>query len=66
MCARLQACPKESHLKAAKRILRYLKGTDNLTLFYPTGDSLKLVGYADADFVGTLLTIKAPPEWLIF
>jgi len=27
LCARLQSCPKESHLKAAKRILKYLKGT---------------------------------------
>lgn len=24
MCARFQSCPKESHLKAVKRILRYL------------------------------------------
>jgi hypothetical protein len=27
MCARFQASPKESHLKATKRILRYLKHT---------------------------------------
>ena len=27
MCARYQASPRESHLKAAKRILRYLKHT---------------------------------------
>ena len=25
MCARFQACPRDSHLMAAKRILRYLK-----------------------------------------
>ena len=25
MCARFQACPRDSHLKATKRILRYLK-----------------------------------------
>ena len=30
MCARFQACPSDSHLKAAKRILRYLKKTGNL------------------------------------
>ncbi|XP_070022414.1 secreted RxLR effector protein 161-like [Nicotiana sylvestris] len=27
LCARFQSNPKESHLKAVKRILRYLKGT---------------------------------------
>ena len=30
MCARFQACPRDSHLKAAKRILRYLKKTGDL------------------------------------
>ncbi|XP_021766286.1 uncharacterized protein LOC110730771 [Chenopodium quinoa] len=30
LCARFQANPKESHLIAVKRILRYLKGTDDL------------------------------------
>ena len=27
LCARFQACPKESHLSAVKRIFRYLIGT---------------------------------------
>jgi len=30
LCARFQANPKESHFKAAKRILKYLKGTTNV------------------------------------
>ena len=30
MCARFQASPRESHLKATKRILRYLKHTQNV------------------------------------
>jgi len=33
LCARFQSIPKESHLKAVKRILRYLKGTISLELF---------------------------------
>jgi hypothetical protein len=32
MCARFQASPRESHLKATKRILRYLKHTQNVSL----------------------------------
>ena len=37
MCARFQASPRESHLKATKRILRYLKHTQNVGLWYPKG-----------------------------
>jgi hypothetical protein len=32
MCARFQASPRESHLKATKRILRCLKRTQNVGL----------------------------------
>jgi len=52
MCSRFQACPRESHLKATKRILRYLKKIGDLVLFYPSGDSFDLVGYADANYAG--------------
>ncbi|XP_070004504.1 secreted RxLR effector protein 161-like [Nicotiana sylvestris] len=45
--ARFQSSPKESHLKAANRILRYLKGTYDLVLYYPLGDNFDLIGYAD-------------------
>ncbi|XP_019266657.1 PREDICTED: uncharacterized protein LOC109244083 [Nicotiana attenuata] len=33
LCARFQSNSKESHLKVAKRILRYFKGTQNLQNF---------------------------------
>ncbi|CAM8882991.1 unnamed protein product [Rhodiola kirilowii] len=52
LCAHFQADPRESHLKAVKRILRYLKGTDTLCLWYPQNADLRLVGYTDADFAG--------------
>ena len=50
LCARFQSKPNESHLKAAKRILRYLKRTPVLALWYPQGCNFDLVGYADADY----------------
>ncbi|CAM8926664.1 unnamed protein product [Rhodiola kirilowii] len=43
-CARFQAEPRESHVKAVKRILRYLKGTEKLVLWYPRVKSLRLEG----------------------
>ena len=39
LCARFQSCPKESHLSAVKRILRYLKRTMDIGLWYPKGNS---------------------------
>jgi hypothetical protein len=35
MCARFQASPKECHMMAVKWILRYLRQTPNLGLWYP-------------------------------
>ncbi|KAK2990925.1 hypothetical protein RJ640_021900 [Escallonia rubra] len=53
LCARFQACPKESHLVAVKRILRYLKGTHDLGLWFPKNTSyFDLVVYSDADYAG--------------
>ncbi|XP_075099256.1 secreted RxLR effector protein 161-like [Nicotiana tabacum] len=59
LCARFQSNPKESHLKASKIILRYLKGTHDLVLYYLTGDSFNLIGYADADYAGYLMDRKS-------
>ena len=57
--ARFQSNPKETHLKAVKRILRYLKHTPNLALWYPKGCNFNLVGYADADYAGFLVDRKS-------
>ena len=54
VCARYQADPKESHLLLVKRIFRYLRGTSELSLFYPRGQDFKLSGYCDADYSGSL------------
>ena len=52
LCARYQANPKESHMKAVKRILRYLKGKPKLGLWYPAESDLKFVAYTDSDYGG--------------
>ena len=44
--------PTQSHLTAAKRILRYLKGTVYLCLSYKKCADGNLIGYSDADWVG--------------
>ncbi|KAL6341068.1 hypothetical protein AAG906_032183 [Vitis piasezkii] len=50
---------KESHLSAVKRILRYLKGTMNIGLWYPKGDNFELIGFSDADFAGCRVERKS-------
>ena len=42
--------PTESHWFAAKRILRYLKGTTELGIYYKKGENAKIVAYSDSDF----------------
>ncbi|KAJ9551501.1 hypothetical protein OSB04_015546 [Centaurea solstitialis] len=59
LCARYQSKPKVSHLKAVKRIFRYLKGTVNLGLWYPKGSGYELTGYTDADHGGCKLDRKS-------
>ena len=59
MCARYQSNPKESHLSAAKRIFRYLVGTQNLGLFYPRGVAFDLISNSDADFARCKLDRKS-------
>jgi hypothetical protein len=51
-CARYQASPRESHMKATKRILRYLKGTHDIGLWFSKGSNFKLIGYSDSDYGG--------------
>ena len=59
MCARFQASPRDSHLKATKRILRYLKHTQNIGLWYPKGAKFELVGYSNSDYVGCKVERKS-------
>jgi len=54
-----QLHPKETHLKAVKWILRYLKHISNVALWYPQGCNFDLVGYADADYVEFLVDRKS-------
>ena len=52
MYARFQANTKKTHLIAVKKILRYLKHTPSISLWYPKGAIFELVVYSDSDYVG--------------
>ncbi|KAH9648378.1 hypothetical protein KPL70_025559 [Citrus sinensis] len=52
LVSRYMKNPKTTHFKAAKRILRYIKGTINFGLLYSFSNDYKLIGYSDSDWGG--------------
>lgn len=46
------AKPCESHWKATKKVLRYLKGTLNFGIIYTVEFDVELAGYSDSDWAG--------------
>ncbi|GJS09753.1 putative ribonuclease H-like domain-containing protein [Tanacetum coccineum] len=61
-CARFQVTPKTSHLLAAKRIFRYLKGKPTLGLWYSRDSPFELVAYTDSDYARATLDRKSITE----
>jgi hypothetical protein len=59
MCARFQSDPKECHLMAIKRILRYLVSTPCFEIWYPKGSTFDLIRYSDSDYVGCKVDRKS-------
>ena len=50
VCARYQANPKESHMTALKRIIKYVKTTTDFGVWYSKDTNDVLAGYSDADW----------------
>ncbi|KAD5318304.1 hypothetical protein E3N88_18250 [Mikania micrantha] len=59
LCARYQSKPRVSHLIAIKRIMRYLKGTQELGLWYPNDDDFEHTAYSDSDYGGCKRDFKS-------
>lgn len=52
LISRFMERPTEVHMQAAKRILRYLKGTVELGIYYKRGAEEKLIAFTDSDYAG--------------
>ena len=59
LCARFEADPRDLHLVAVKRILRYLKGTTNLGIWYPKEYGFNLIGYTDSGYTSSVVDRKS-------
>ena len=73
--SKFSSSPTEAHLTAAKRILRYLKGSVGIAVKYQKSDNGTLMGYSDADWAGDpddrhsmtgnlFLMTQGPISWL--
>ena len=54
LLGRFQSNPENAHWVAAKKVLRYLKGTREHILTYRKSNNLEVIGYSDSDFGGVL------------
>ncbi|XP_071714441.1 secreted RxLR effector protein 161-like [Rutidosis leptorrhynchoides] len=59
LCARFQENPKTSHVEAVKSIFRYLKGTMNLGLWYPTFTGVDIMCFVDSDHGVSMIDRKS-------
>lgn len=59
MLSRYLHCTGEEHMKAAKRVLRYVKGTMSYGLQLKKTSELSFYGYSDSDWAGSIEDMKS-------
>lgn len=52
--SRFMHCASELHLKAGKRVIRYVKGTSYFGIKFTRCKQFKLVGFSDSDWGGSI------------
>ncbi|KAI3680226.1 hypothetical protein L2E82_50551 [Cichorium intybus] len=57
--------PRQNHMDAATRVLRYLKSTPGQGILLPRKGGLKLVSYCDADWLGCPLSRRSRTGYLL-
>ncbi|WKA08579.1 hypothetical protein VitviT2T_026289 [Vitis vinifera] len=51
LLARYSSAPTKMHWNGVKHILRYLRGTSDMSLYYSKESKSQLIGYADAGYL---------------
>ncbi|KAL0301339.1 UNVERIFIED_CONTAM: Retrovirus-related Pol polyprotein from transposon RE2 [Sesamum radiatum] len=59
LLSRFMQSSSQVHYAAAKRILRYLRGTKDFGIWYKSTNDAKLVGYTDSDWAGSVDDMKS-------
>ncbi|XP_078165548.1 uncharacterized protein LOC144560258 [Carex rostrata] len=58
--------PKEEHLEAVMRIIRYLKGTAGRGIVFRKNSHLQVMAYSDADWAGCVMDRKSTAGYFTF
>ncbi|GKV31585.1 hypothetical protein SLEP1_g40262 [Rubroshorea leprosula] len=66
LVSRYMEAPTSTHMKMAKRVLRYIKGTIDYGLTYSFSTNFKLYGYSDNDWGGDVDDQKSTTGFLFF
>ncbi|OIT08893.1 retrovirus-related pol polyprotein from transposon tnt 1-94, partial [Nicotiana attenuata] len=66
LVSRFMEAPTTSHLKVAKRILRYIKDTLDYGILYSSSKDSKFVGYCDSDWAGDIDDRKSTTGFVFF
>jgi len=64
MLGKYQSNPGMDHWKAAKKVMRYLRGTKDYMLTSKRSNHLEVIGYSDSDFVGCVDSRKSTFSYL--
>lgn len=59
LLSRYMSDPREEHMQAAKRVMRYIKGTLGFGVFYKRGLTEDLMVYTDSDYAGDIDTRRS-------
>ncbi|PHU18550.1 hypothetical protein BC332_14245 [Capsicum chinense] len=59
LLSRYMQCPSTKHFGAAKRVLRYIRGTTDYGIWYKSVENGALIGYSDSDWGGCFDATKA-------
>ncbi|CAL1357650.1 unnamed protein product [Linum trigynum] len=57
--------PRAGHLAAVYRILRYLQGTKEVGIYFPSTGSTTLRAYSDSDYAGCVDTRRSTTGWCV-
>lgn len=57
--SRFMHCPNETHMRVAKRVIRYIKGTWNYGVKFLRQKEMELFGFSDSDWGGSIDDMKS-------
>ncbi|XP_070042945.1 uncharacterized mitochondrial protein AtMg00810-like [Nicotiana tomentosiformis] len=66
LISRFMKTPRQSHLQAAKRTLRYIQGTQTDGIFYSKTNDSSLVGFTDSDWAGDTIQRKSTSGYAFY